>query len=75
MLDLRGDLILTHNEALVRGRIKSAAPASVRNATYVAGVHSMGFLGKLNATRVALGFIWARESQALTHEAIDREGL
>ncbi len=75
MLDLRGDLVLTHNADLVVARIKSAAPASVRNATYVAGVHAMGLRGKLKATRVALGFIWARRSQALTRETIDRGGL
>ena len=43
MLDLRGDLILTHNDALVKSRIKSAAPAGVRNARYIENVAKMGF--------------------------------
>lgn len=68
MLDMRGDLILTHNDALVKGRIKSAAPAGVRNATFIENIPAMGFRQKLAATRIALRFIWARTSQALTPE-------
>lgn len=74
MLDLRGDLVLTHNRNLVIGRIKSAAPAVVRNGTYVENIPAMGFRAKLTATRIALGFIWG-PSQALQPETIDDEGL
>ena len=66
-LDLRGDLVLTHNDAIVKGRVKSAAPAVVRNATYVENIPSMGFRAKLGASRVALAFIWSK-SQALVPE-------
>ena len=75
ILDLRGDLILTHNDALVKGRIKSAAPSGVRNATYVENIPAMGWRQKLAASRIALRFIWAKKSQALTSETIDAEGL
>lgn len=75
MLDLRGDLILTHNDGLIKGRAKSAAPAGVRNATYVEKIPAMGFRQKLAATRIALRFIWTKQSQALTSETIDAEGL
>lgn len=75
VLDLRGDLILSHNPALVRGRVKSAAPAAVRNATYVENIPMMGFRAKLAATRIALRFIWSRENQALDADTIEAEGL
>ena len=75
MLDLRGDLVLTHNDNLVKGRVKSAAPAGVRNATYIENIPAMGFRSKLAATRIALGFIWSKKSQALTQETIEAEGL
>lgn len=70
VLDLRGDLILTHNDALVKGRVKSAAPAGVRNAKYII-LAGMGFLRKIKATFHAIGFIWG-ENQALDP---DKEGL
>lgn len=72
--DMRGDLVLTHNDALVKGRVKSAAPAAVRNATYVEGIPAMGWRGKWRATLVALAFIWG-PSRALTKETIEAEGL
>jgi len=74
MLDLRGDLVLTHNDALVKGRVKSAAPAGVRNARYVEGIPALGLRGKLRATRVALVFIWG-PSVALKPETIEEDGL
>lgn len=74
VLDMRGDLVLSHNDALVKGRVKSAAPSAVRNARYIRGLKTRGFLFKLSASRAALAFIWGR-SQALTKETIEREGL
>ena len=66
-LDLRGDLILTHNPALVIGRVKSAAPATVRNAKYIAAIPSMSARRKLRASWAALCFIWGK-SEALEGE-------
>lgn len=74
ILDMRGDLVLTHNDALVKGRVKSAAPAGVRNALYVEGISGMGLRGKLKATRVALVFIWG-PSVALKPDTIEEDGL
>lgn len=74
ILDLRGDLILTHNDALVKGRVKSAAPAGVRNAFYIEGIPAMGFVAKLRASRVALSFIWGAD-RSLRKETIEAEGL
>ena len=74
ILDMRGDLVLTHNDALVKGRVKSAAPAGVRNALYVESIPAMGLSGKLRATRVALVFIWG-PSVALKPETIEEDGI
>lgn len=67
VLDMRGDLVLTHNPALVVGRIKSAAPRAVRNARYIEDVRGLTFWGKLRASRAALRFIWTRKSEALDY--------
>lgn len=74
ILDLRGDLVLTHNDALVKGRVKSAAPASVRNAKRIENIPNLGFWQKVKASRAALKFIWG-PSQALTKETIESEGM
>lgn len=73
VLDLRGDLILTHNDALVKGRVKSAAPSGVHNAKYVL-LADLGFFRKIKATGHAIGFIWGK-SQALTKKQISEGGL
>lgn len=73
LLDLRGDLILTHNDALVKSRVKSAAPRAVRNALYVLDIPSLGFWRKLRVTFAAIRFIWGR-SRALKPETIEEEG-
>lgn len=74
VLDMRGDLVLTHNDTLVKGRVKSAAPAGVRNAFYVENIPAMGFRAKLRASCLALGFIWGAD-QRLTADTIEAEGL
>lgn len=74
ILDLRGDLVLTHNDALVKGRVKSAAPSAVRNAKRIEDIANMSLIRKLRASFAAIRFIWGA-SQALTKEAIDTEGL
>ena len=72
VLDLRGDLILTHNNALVKGRIKSAAPSGVTNVKYISDIPAMGSFRKLRATFAAIRFIWGK-SEALNIEDIERE--
>lgn len=71
VLDLRGNLILSHNPQLIRARVKSAGPRFAKNGKYIL---SSGFFSKLRATRAALSFIWG-PSQALTAGTIDQEGL
>ena len=58
-LDLRGDLILSHNDALVKCRVKSAAPMSVKNAKYILTVSKpWGFWYRVRATVASIRFIW-----------------
>ena len=73
VLDLRGDLVLTHNDALVKARFKSAAPAGVLNAKYIL-LTGLSFARRIKATWHAVRFIWG-ENQALTKETIDNEEL
>lgn len=74
MLDMRGDLVLSHNDALVKGRVKSAAPAAVRNSKRIENIPKLSFWGKIRATKAAISFIWG-PSQALSKETIEKEGL
>lgn len=73
-IDFRGNLVLSHNPALIRGRSKSSAPRAAKNASYVIDIPNLGFFEKLYATWAAVTFIWG-PSRALTSETIDREGL
>lgn len=68
VLDLRGDLVLSHNSDLCIGRIKSAAPASVRNAKYIVGLPRMGVAAKLRASAAVLRFIWGGSQAIITPE-------
>jgi hypothetical protein len=70
ILDLRGDLILTHNDALVKARVKSAAPRSVRNPKYIL-INDLTFVAKIKAVFHAARFIFGA-SEALD---ADKEGL
>jgi hypothetical protein len=63
ILDLRGDLVLTHNDDLVKARVKSAAPRGVRNPKYIL-IADLTFLGKIKAVFYAARFIWGA-SEAL----------
>ena len=67
-LDLRGDLILTHNDALVKTRNKSAAPRHVHNPKYIS-IQGLTFVRKIKATFHAIGFIWG-ENQALDNSEV-----
>ncbi len=62
-LDLRGDLILSHNDALVKCRVKSSAPRFVSNAKYILNIKKMGFIRKIRATLEAISFIWGKNQE------------
>ena len=67
VLDLRGNLILTHNPALVRTRVTSAAPTVVQNVRYIS-ILGLNLRGKIAASRAALAFIWTRKLETLDPE-------
>lgn len=56
-VDCTGDLILTHNDAVIKARSKSAGPHKALNARYVI-VPRLGFSHKIRASWQLLGFIW-----------------
>ena len=68
-LDLRGDFILTHNDALVKTRNKSAAPVKVNNADYTC-VKSLNFVKRIVITVKVIAFIWG-SNEALVPEKTD----
>ncbi len=57
-LDASGNLILSKNDQLFTTTSSSAGPTVLRNASYVM-LKPLGFWGKLEATRIAIGWIWS----------------
>jgi len=74
IVDLRGNLILSHNDSLVKSRVKSSAPGVVKNAKYILNISPNKFIYKIKASWYAIKFIWSK-SQALTKEDIDGESI
>lgn len=58
-LDLTGDLILSHNDRLIKARSTSAAPHKALNAKYVL-VGDLNLKHKVIATWMVLWFIWGK---------------
>ena len=73
-VDFRGDLILSHNDALLKARVKSAAPRYAHNGRYVLGVAQLRWFRKGRTTFAAIRFIWGPD-MSLTPEAIKAEEL
>lgn len=57
-LDLRGNLILSHNTALVKAQVKGAAPRYVHNAQSAVDISRMSFWRKLKVWFAAGAFIF-----------------
>lgn len=70
VVDFTGDLILTHNDDLIKTRTKSAAPRQAKKAKYIPNITQLGVIGKIRATFIAIGFIWG-PSQALTPDELE----
>lgn len=66
-VDFKGDLILSHNDALIKARNKSAAPRFAHNARRICNIPTLSRWGKLRATWAACRFIWGR-NEALTED-------
>ena len=72
VLDLRGNLVLSHNSSLVRTRTKNNGPRLVRNGYYIKDIPNLKFFRKIRATFVAIRFIWGA-SRAMNANDINRE--
>ena len=70
MLDMRGDLVITHNKGLVMSRVSSAAPRYVKNAKYIE-LQKLSFFQKIKASFIVIGFIWGENQELIP----DNEGL
>lgn len=56
-LDLTGNLILSHNDKLIKARVSSAAPHKALNAKFIVNTGDLNLRGKLKAALLALRFI------------------
>lgn len=72
-LDLRGDLILTHNADLIRSKSRKSAPDWVRHARWIP-LGRRGIWRRIVATVHAVRFIWSKP-KPLTRDRIEKEGL
>lgn len=73
VLDLRGDLVISHNDGLVKCRSKSAAPASVKNAKYILNIKkAWGFWYRVRATFAVIRFIWGRNEALKNPPKLER---
>lgn len=69
-LDLKGDLILSHNKDLIITRGRSIAPRVVQNSRFITGIPGFSIWRKLRTTGAAIAFIWG-PSQALQPAEIE----
>ena len=59
-LDLRGNLILSHNDVITKVRSKSAGPVGIQNAEY-ALIHELSFLQRIGLLFKVISFIWGKD--------------
>lgn len=60
ILDLSGNLILTHTDTLIKTCSKSSGPFKVIKARYIKDIPSMGVWSKIKTTLIVLSFIWGK---------------
>lgn len=71
-LDLRGNLILSHNNNPVSARSKRSAPRYVKNSKFVYGIPHFSFIRKIRTSWLAVRFIWGK-SRAIDCGLINKE--
>ena len=70
-LDLKGDLIISFNDALVKTRVPSAGPKTIKSPDgYILNVGKAGFIKRIGITLKIIGFVWGRDKE-LTPERTD----
>jgi len=84
-LDLKGDLIISHNDALIKTRTKSAGPVQVSAPDgYILNLGKLKFFRKIRATWNIIKFVWTakpldrditayREPHRATVENVDND--
>ncbi len=73
-VDFRGDFILSHNDAVIVSRSKSAGPFKAHNGLHVTGIRRRHWRAKLVATFAAIRFIWGADT-SLRPKVMDAEGI
>jgi hypothetical protein len=66
ILDLTGDIVLTHNSDPLKTRAKSCAPAAIRGGQYIK-LHNVGFWRRVYIMIYVAAWVW-RSSLELTED-------
>ena len=62
-LDMRGDLVLSHNNALIKKRTPSAGPYKAVNGRSALNIKRLSFVQKIKLSLIVIGFIWGRDQE------------
>jgi len=64
ILDLRGDLIISFNDSLVKTRSKSAGPKTIKSPDgYILNVGKAGFIKRIGVTLKIIAFVWGNDKE------------
>jgi len=73
-LDLKGTLILSFNDELVKARVKSAGPKTIKAPDgYIKNVGKAKFFNRVFITLRVIAFIWGRDKQLKREDTNFRE--
>jgi hypothetical protein len=61
-LDMTGNLILSHNDKLIKASSKSAMPYAAYNSKNITNLSKLSFKEKLYVTVAAIRFIWGKSN-------------
>lgn len=64
ILDLTGDVVITHNDEPIKARTKSAGPSAIKNHVFIK-LHNASFFKKVFYTFYLATYVW-RKNQELT---------
>lgn len=70
LLNMRGDIVLTHNKDVLSAFPKSAGPKRVSNVRFIPNVSKLGFFAKLKAIFIVVCFVFGRD-KSLPFENIE----
>lgn len=74
VLDLKGDLILSFNDELVKTRVPSAGPKQIKAPDgYVKNIGKAGFFKRIGITFRIIGFVWGKNKELKREDTNHRE--